>query len=53
MGEVSYPLLRLDLVLMWGLGVCAVLPWLLRAPLRKRLAILAAVILCLFAAATR
>lgn len=53
MGEVSYPLLQLDIVLMSGLGLTAVLPWLLRTSLRKRLAVFAAIMLCLFAAATR
>jgi len=53
MGEVSYPLLRLDILLMSGLGLTAVLPWLLRTSLRKRLAIFAAMMFCLFAAATR
>lgn len=53
MGEVSYPLLRLDIVLMSGLGLTAVLPWLLRTSLRKRLVIFAAIMLCMFAAATR
>ena len=49
MGEM----LRLDIVLVSSLGVTALLPWLLRTSLRKRLAIFAAAMLYLFAAATR